>query len=165
MNQEIIDYIHKNRDDYTREAITQQLLAAGYSAVEVGAAWRVIEGRRFSDDPSGIAQGIDPRYDQRFANKPRFWGVFIGFIILSYLVAGIFVYVTIINPVSGQLGNVLLYFFIGLQLFALIFGLLRVGMDRPLGMGLLLSVLSALVVIPCLALGILWGICMGTFRA
>jgi hypothetical protein len=165
MNPDIIDYIRKNRDDYTREAITQQLLDAGYTAVEVGAAWRVVEGSHFRDDSPGSAEGPDPRYNQSIVNKPRFWAIFFGYIALTYSVVALFVDVTIINPVPGSLGNVLLYFFVGLQLFALIFGLLRVGVDRPLGMGLLLSVASALIVIPCLAVAVLWGMCTGTFRA
>ena len=43
MNPEILRYIRSNRDTYTREAITRQLIAAGHDPAEIERAWESIE--------------------------------------------------------------------------------------------------------------------------
>jgi hypothetical protein len=41
-DRQILDYIRANRARYTREAITQQLIAAGHGAGDVEAAWEAV---------------------------------------------------------------------------------------------------------------------------
>lgn len=45
MNQQILRYITANRDTYTREAITRQLIEAGHDPAEIERAWESIEPR------------------------------------------------------------------------------------------------------------------------
>ena len=45
MNPEILRYITANRDTYTREAITRQLIDAGHDPTEIEQAWELIEPR------------------------------------------------------------------------------------------------------------------------
>lgn len=46
MNESILNYIRQNRSTYTREAITGELLKAGYNPAEVEAAWQAIEAEQ-----------------------------------------------------------------------------------------------------------------------
>ena len=43
MNPAILRYISANRDTYTREAITRQLIEAGHDPAEIEQAWESIE--------------------------------------------------------------------------------------------------------------------------
>ncbi len=45
MNPEILRYITANRDTYTREAITRQLIERGHDPAEIERAWESIEPR------------------------------------------------------------------------------------------------------------------------
>jgi heme/copper-type cytochrome/quinol oxidase subunit 4 len=164
VNPEIVEYISRNRDAYTREAITEQLLSAGYAPVEIAAAWRNVEGTHFSDeptphDPQGTAR--DPRKAGRFANSPRFWAILIGFILLSYLVPGLLIYTGFVEQGLSGLATFGVVFFLALQLFGLIVGFLNMKGDRATGMGLLISVLTVVVLLPCLGVAALYGICFG----
>jgi len=161
----ITEYIRRYRDDYTREAINQQLLDAGYSSVEIGAAWREVEGIHFSDPSDyGYQELPDARKARRFANSPRFWSIFLGYLLLSYLIPGLLVYLSITQQGLGQLSTIGLLLFIVLQAIAIILGLIYVDRDRPVGMGLLISVLTAVVLLPFFGAVALYGICTGMLR-
>jgi hypothetical protein len=43
VDKSVADYIRANRDKYTREAIRDQLLAAGHDQSAIDEAWRAIE--------------------------------------------------------------------------------------------------------------------------
>src|SRR4051812_31408323 len=104
MTDDLAEYIRRYRDDYTREAINQQLLSAGYTSVEIAAAWREVDGIHFSDPPRDIyREAIDGRRAQRFANSPRFWSILVGFLLLSYLVPGLLIYASFTSPNIGWL--------------------------------------------------------------
>ncbi len=65
MNPEILRYIRSNRDTYTREAITRQLIAAGHDPAEIEQAWESIEPR---------SEGMLPR-DRTFW---RYFFIYVG---------------------------------------------------------------------------------------
>lgn len=50
---ELDDYILANRDQYTREAMTEQLIAAGYDRAAIDDAWRRSEDKRAGTAPVG----------------------------------------------------------------------------------------------------------------
>ncbi|MDQ2935831.1 MAG: hypothetical protein M3R49_12820 [Chloroflexota bacterium] len=51
MDPKIADYIRAHRDRYTREAITQQLIAAGYEPAAVEATWDALRGDAANPPP------------------------------------------------------------------------------------------------------------------
>ena len=79
----IADYIAANRRRYTREAITQQLLDAGYSQESIDATWAALD----APDP-------DSRPDTGFWG--RFWWMLIGVNLVVLLGVGL---------LTGLLGN------------------------------------------------------------
>jgi hypothetical protein len=54
---EIEDYIRANRQRYTREAVTEQLRAAGHDSAEIEAAWALVEGATPSAPPATAGAG------------------------------------------------------------------------------------------------------------
>ena len=60
MNQQILRYITANRDTYTREAITRQLIARGHDPAEIEQAW----------------ESIEPRSEGRLPRDRTFWRYF-----------------------------------------------------------------------------------------
>lgn len=52
MDQRIADYIRDHRDEYTREALTQQLLDAGYTREAIDGTWAALDTRD-PDDTAG----------------------------------------------------------------------------------------------------------------
>jgi hypothetical protein len=150
----IIQYIQQTRATYTREAITNQLLASGYPPPEIEAAWATIEGA----DPSGFAR-VAPNVDYDAVVAPRptpvarsgvFWLTLIGFILVSYLVPGALVFVAYNagESVGGPLMLTALIVFFGLQIAGLVAGLVWLGRNRPVAIGLLIGLLMTDVVIP-----------------
>jgi hypothetical protein len=79
----IHDYIRDNRGRYTREAIRQQLLAAGHDAAAIDAAWAMVD----APDPDATV-------------GERFWGRFWLYLIGANLVA-----LLIVGLLSGLLGS------------------------------------------------------------
>ena len=162
---DIIAYIQQTRPTYTREAITNQLLAAGYPPLEIEAAWATVEGA----DPAAFAQmapNVD--YDAVVAPRPApvmrsgvFWLTMIGFILVSYLIPGALIYV---GTISGEtLGGPLIIsggiLFLVLQIAALVGGLVGMGRNRPLAIGLLMGLMMTDVVIFVVACGVA-GVCI-----
>jgi hypothetical protein len=76
MPSSIHDYIRDNRDRYTRDAIRQQLLAAGYDAAQIDAAWAMLD----APDP-------DATVGERFWG--RFWLYLIGINLAALLIVGL----------------------------------------------------------------------------
>lgn len=162
----IIQYIQQTRSTYTREAITNQLVAAGYPPPEIEAAWATVEGA----DPAAFAQ-LAPNVDYDAVVAPRsapvarsgvFWLTVIGFILISYLIPGALMYVGVISGESlgGPLIITALIVFFLLQIAGLVAGLLGLGRNRPLAIGLLIGLLMTDVVIPfVVGCGVL-GICV-----
>ena len=68
MNPQILRYITANRDTYTREAITRQLIARGHDPAEIDQAWELIEPR---------PEGMLPR-------DRTFWRYFFIYIVVLY---------------------------------------------------------------------------------
>ena len=76
MDPRIADFIRDNRRRYTREAITQQLLEAGYAQEAIDATWTVLD----TPDP-------DDEVGQGFWG--RFWIYLIGINVAAFLLVGL----------------------------------------------------------------------------
>jgi hypothetical protein len=163
---DIIQYIQQTRPTYTREAITSQLLAAGYPPPEIEAAWATVEGV----DPAAFAR-MAPNVDYDAVVAPRaapvtrsgvFWLTLFGFILVSYLIPGILFYIgfTTGAAVSDPLFIAAIILYAVLQLAGLAVGLLWLGRNRPLAIGLLIGLLLTNVVIPFVAACGVAGVCV-----
>ena len=74
-DQRIADYISANRRKFTREAITQQLLEAGYEQEAIDATWTVLD----TPDPDDVV-------GESFWG--RFWIYLIGLNVVAFLLVG-----------------------------------------------------------------------------
>lgn len=145
MDPRIADYIRANRGQYTREAITQQLVDAGHDRGAVEAAWTRLE----DEEPLAGAGG---------RNLARYvW-------ILYWLGAGIIVVITLIATVGSGGGGGL--GFLGFGLGWLVAYLLLTYLParamagaRPTGTG---GMLAVIVGVPLVVVVIGGGICLGT---
>jgi len=171
----IIEYIRQNRQTYTREAITSQLVTAGYNPADVEAAWGSVDVG-VPAPPSGYAgtTGLSggnwdsgspeqPR-SQRLVSSPAFWGYMVGFILLSYILPGGLFWLGASNS-DGLIVNIAIGMFILLQLGALVAGVVSLSRNRPRGVGLMTGVLMTLVVLPICAFTIFFGMCLASLGA
>ncbi|MEX0626987.1 MAG: hypothetical protein WD402_10615 [Chloroflexota bacterium] len=55
MNEQIRDYIQENRQKYTREAIRDQLIAAGHDAAQIDGAWALEMASPASQSGDGLS--------------------------------------------------------------------------------------------------------------
>jgi hypothetical protein len=143
MDQRIADYIRSNRERYNRDAITQQLEAAGYERGAIDDAWETLAGR----EPGGGGEG-------------RSLATYVW--ILYWLGAAIILAITAIALVSSGGGSGFTAFGIGWLLAYLALTYLparALARVRPTGTGGLLGVILA---VPVLVLLIGGGICFGT---
>lgn len=162
----IVDYIRQNRQTYTREAITDRLISSGYKPEQIEAAWQIVG---IDYKPVEVAVKDDsPPTDRRFANKPVFWLALLLFIGAAYG-AGAFILAAISGNVDfflaspgGMLFMVITGAFI---LIIFIAGFLLVDKNRPLGMGLIIGGALSLIILPIVALGLFFGVCMSIFAA
>lgn len=179
--QQIVQYIAQYREVYSREAIDSQLLAAGYGRQEIDAAWAQAsfqaayppsEGPIPTPPSAQVRAGwgdtdYQPPRNQRLVSRPLFWGVLIGFIVLSYGLPVLFLalagFTSDNTTLSSIFGWLTLGSFVVLQLAALVWGLLALNGNRLLGLGLLYGVLMTVVVLPFVAFFILLGICLTSF--
>ena len=171
----IVEYIRQNRQMYTREAITSQLVAAGYAPADVEAAWKSVEGGipippSAYSGATGLSGGSwdsghseQPR-PQRLASTPAFWGYFVGFILLSYILPGALFWLGATQS-DGLIVNIAIGMFILLQLAALVGGAVSFSRNRPRAVGLMSGVLMVLVVIPVCAFAIFFGLCLASLGA
>jgi hypothetical protein len=167
--QNIIQYIQQTGGTYTRDAITNQLLASGYPAAEIEAAWRTVEaGATGEMGASGAAPPMEegaeyaPPRPARVVSSPQFWGALVGFILLSYVMTGILAYFATLNrgDAASALFTITGIFYFVVQLGGLIQGLVLLNRNRPVAFGLLIGLLLTNVVIPfVIACGVL-GICI-----
>ena len=88
MDQRIADFISANRRKYTREAIRQQLLDAGYTPESIDATWAILDTP--DPDEAGVA-------------GEGFWGRF--FIFLIGLNVGVFLLVALLTGMLGAAGQ------------------------------------------------------------
>jgi hypothetical protein len=157
---------------YTREAITSQLLTAGYAPADVEAAWQSLEGP-IPTPPStyGGASGLSggswdsgheeqPR-PRRLAGTPAFWGYMVGFILLSYILPGVLFWLGA-SESDGLIVNIAIGMFLLLQLAALVGGAVSLSRNRPRAIGLMCGVLMVLVVIPFCAFALFFGLCLAS---
>lgn len=174
-NPNAVQYIRQYREIYTREAITSQLLAAGYPREEIDAAWAAVEADVASDLPpppadyrrtGGWDAGgsyVQPRR-KAIETGPRFWLTMIGFVLLSLLVGALnivpFGEIFGYNSPLAATGIVVCLVSLLLQIAAVITGLVLWNKNRAVAQGLLFGVFISSVVIPALVFFILLGTCL-----
>lgn len=172
MNQQLLDYLRENRTRYTREALRRTLIDAGYVPAEVDEAFAALEAEEAggpsaaagvahatpamptAPEASGWQESTTPRREKEaVSTSPRFWLVFIGFVLAVYGLGGFLVAAL---GQSGALAGILV-------LGALIGGAVGWAMkreeDRPLAMGLGCGVLFS-IGLPFIAVGVLFGLCV-----
>ena len=157
MNDEMVRYVIENRDRYTREAIERRLLEAGHTPADVAAAFRRagMPGTSAASPFPPIAGGSDeppgrrPPSD-RIADSPWFWLSLVGIVLGGYGGAALASYALGIG-----LGAVLP---LGLLAGALLAALLLLRRNRPLALGLLTGVMTAML-IPFVLVVVLAGLC------
>ena len=171
MNQQLLDYLRENRSRYTREALRRTLVDAGYVPAEVDEAFAALEAEEAGGPsaPTGTTpvtpatpatppgtgwQETTPRREKEaVSTSPRFWLVFLGFVLAVYGLGGFLVAAL---GQSGALAGILV-------LGALIGGAVGWAMkreeDRPLAMGLGCGVLFS-IGLPFIAVGVLFGLCV-----
>lgn len=88
MDQRIADFISANRGKYTRDAIRQQLIEAGYSPESIDATWAILDTP--DPDEAGVA-------------GEGFWGRF--FLFLIGLNVAVFVLVTLATGMLAYVGQ------------------------------------------------------------
>jgi hypothetical protein len=88
MDPRIEEYIRVNRGSYTREAIRQQLIDAGYEPADIDATWEMLHAP--DPDEAGVA-------------GERFWGRF--FLFLIGLNVAVFLLVTLSTGMLGGIGQ------------------------------------------------------------
>ena len=174
-NPNAVQYIRQYREIYTREAITSQLLAAGYPQEEIEAAWAAVE----ADSAPGLppppavhgrtgnwdagSSYVEPRR-KAIETGAKFWLTLIGFVLLSILLGALNVvpFGSIFGYDSplAALGSVFCLGGVLLQVAGLVAGLVLLNKNRPVAQGLLFGVLISSVVIPALVFLILLGTCL-----
>jgi hypothetical protein len=170
--QTIVEYIRQNRQLYTREAITSQLLTAGYAPADVEAAWQSLESGIPVPPPgyvgtTGLSSGNwdsgyqDQPRPRRLASSPQFWGYMVGFILLSYILPGVLFWLGASGS-DGLIVNIAIGMFLLLQLAALVGGAVSFSRNRPRAIGLMSGVLMVLVVIPFCAFALFFGLCLAS---
>lgn len=160
MNPQLLAYLRENRGRYTPEALRRTLIDAGYVPTDVDEALAALEAEDAggqpvvaSTAPAGWLATTPPRDKESVSTSPRFWLVFIGYVLAVYGLAGFLAAV-----LGGNAGLVGL-----LAVGALIGGAVgwatKRDEDRPLAMGLGCGVLFA-IGLPFIALGVLFGLCV-----
>jgi hypothetical protein len=141
----IAEYIRANRDNYTREAIRDQLLAAGHDREAIDAGWRAVEA-----EATGAPQGPPA---SRVVRR-RFWRWAFG------LHAAVLVVIGILSLVIGSFAagswGLLIILAVALLIGLGISGLVGRGVVHGSGLtvALVLPAISALLIGgSCLALG------------
>jgi len=143
MDARIADYIRSNRRQYTREAITQQLVDAGHDRRAVEAAWEELAAAEL---PAGRAGRDLALY---------VW-------ILYWLGAGIILAITVIAIFSSGGGSGFVGFGLGWLVAYLLLTYLparAMARSRPTGTG---GMLAVIVGVPIIVVLIGGGICLGT---
>jgi hypothetical protein len=172
VNADVIDYIRQNRDTYTREAINEKLLAAGYSPGDIDESWELVESGAAPAPAPGEPKPSagkgelppPPHSGDGLAGNPLFWSALLGLVVLSYGIPAAIVY--LFADDSGPQTDVFTAVwvtFVALQLAALVGWLLLRNRNRPLAIGLLLGLVATLVGLPFAALFVFMGLCFGGY--
>jgi hypothetical protein len=143
MDEGLLGYIRANRDRYTREAITSQLVAAGHDRASIDAAWEQVATAR----PAGGSEG------RNLGNYV--WAIY-------WLGAGIIAAITVISMLGSGGGPGFIGFGIGwlvAYLFLAYWPARAFARARPMGAG---GMLAVVVGVPLVVVLIGGGICLGT---
>ena len=137
MNPEILRYITANRNTYTREAITRQLIEAGHNPAEIQRTWESIEVQR-----------ID-----RLTRDRAFWRYFFIYVVVLYGLT--FVVYALRFGTDFGLFSIILGVFL---LLGALTSILLVRAKRAAAMGAVSGALIA-ALIPFVTLVIIAGLC------
>jgi hypothetical protein len=142
VDQSVADYIRANRDTYTREAIRDQLLAAGHALDAIDEAWRALEAEPLAEVPGTTARKVRTG-----------WAIVLYAAgLLSLLVAAVS---ALVQPNSSRV-----FFILFLVLYAVAgyFVVRWIARWRPLtGFG---QLLVAIVVLPVMFFLVVFGSCL-----
>lgn len=160
MNPQLLAYLRENRGRYTPEALRRTLIDAGYVPTEVDEALAALEAEQ-AGGPSVVAsapstgwQATTPgREKEAVSTSPRFWLVFIGFVLAVYGLGGF-----LASALGGSATIAGLLVVVALIAGAVGWSTKREE-DRPLAMGLGCGVLFA-VGLPFIVVGVLFGLCV-----
>lgn len=120
--EQIRDYIWKHRYVYTREALDQQMLDAGYTKEEIEAAWKQV-----------LAEDARDEQPQPVVNRPS--GCLLSIVVGTMLIAGIIV-LGLTNlglslssgyPIGGRSTSYLLQWFVNIGSLVVLIGLVAAG--------------------------------------
>ena len=167
MNPELLAYIRQHRATYTREALRQRLLDAGYPADEIEAAWAAVDADDQPPTPpartaamGAAPAGADVADPPRARTSPAFWLTLFGYI------GGLYIIVALVAGIASSVeddGWIASLTFFVLWLAGLVGGLVMMGRNRPVGLGLVVG-FAAAVGLPFLLgfilLVIILGICL-----
>jgi hypothetical protein len=187
MNERALQYIRQYRGIYTREAISQQLIANGISPAEIEGAWQAVEaeatatpglpdyappsygpptggpgagGQYYNLPPQGYGRPFQPR--PRLRNNPQFWLTFIAFVIGVPLLGLLLLYL------STNVGTYLGYLIYGVLIAAGVGAVYYKDKNWAVSRGLLYGLITVIVV-PAVAafvyVVVIFGICLfGNYR-
>jgi hypothetical protein len=190
MNERALQYIRQYRGIYTREAITQQLIANGIPPEEIEEAWQAVEaganstpglpnyepptyappsgtsagspggGQYYNLPPQGYGRPFQPR--PRLRNNPQFWLTFLGFVIGTPLLGLLLVYLS--NRFSSFFAYLIYAVLVGAGVGAIYYKDKNWAVSRGLLYGLI-----TVIVVPVVAIFvffvIIFGICIfGNYR-
>lgn len=94
LNQAIISYIREHVSTYTREAITQELLKAGFEQAEIEATWQAF----LTDTPQSEVEAVKqvpPNVSTAVARQRpglRFWMTVVGYGLVVIFLAGLLIF-------------------------------------------------------------------------
>lgn len=168
MNDNVINYILQNRSRYTREGIDRELQRAGFTPEQIAAAWQAVESGYVPPPPGAMppnqSYGPPPGYSgppimqqqrPRYTRNRWFWITLVGYLVG---VSGLGLVALAQN--SGDLFGV----YVTAVLLGTVLGIVLLNRRNQAAMqGLLWGLLSLFiisVVLPFVALVVVFGICL-----
>ena len=148
----LVEYIRQNRETYTREAITERLLSSGYEPEAIEEAWRTSTQEK-------SAPGA-----RRFFHRQVFWLAILGAVAICYVIVGGLYWMVVamlgFDLLASGAAVYILAGAIGLLVGLLLAGALLIEHNRSVALGLALSGLLGLIVVPVVAAAVFYGLCV-----
>ncbi len=125
---QMIRYIEVNRNTYTRQAITDQLLARGNKPTDIESAWEYVE----AEEQERVKPEKQPRQtgsrNSAYPPKPKVWKMPQFWLTLFGFVLGVPVLAGLVSALAGgnsSNGFTFLLIFLGLALVGAVIGSIR----------------------------------------
>ncbi|NWJ46638.1 MAG: hypothetical protein HXX08_12225 [Chloroflexi bacterium] len=149
---QIKGYIRHNRNTYTREAITEELLKRGYSQSDIDDAWKsLLEEEHILENAS----------KESVTESGKFWWAFAAYFFILPVIIGILARIVREKSYYIMSNNSFNVFLIGgviTILSGIILSLIFWDSDKPLSRGVFYGCLFTTVT-PVISLGVIIGIC------